>query len=258
MRTKVEIPPQLLAIPTTATRQVAMTMVMPVGETTALPRLFAGGLLGAYAPFVYVALRLRDLQVSVIDPVALHADLLSRLNAASLSALADGVDPSSVQDAELAVVAMLDSAALGGALQVRQVWEGETLEQRRNRSNLVGHKFFPNYERILSAGPPELLELYVWGLRAGFTGGRNAAEVDALLRMGEARLSDIRGGATLIDSRGSELPAPPAPLPASPPLLAVSVGFVLVLALIVMGLVFVQGRVVGQGLRDIFPLVSGF
>lgn len=239
-------------------RDVAATVVMPPMQGEPLPTLYSSTLLKLYSPFVHVAFRLRDSTCTAHNVQSLWGELNRRLDDAKAYSIAQGSTKADVLVVELAVVAMLDSAALASSHTVRAVWMGDTLEQRRLQSENAGEQFFTIYQQLLDGTRPELLELYLWALRTGFTGGKSSAELTSLIHRGEQLLNAGRAPVPLfVLPSSSSAPAPRAAPPLAGWVLpAVTVAFALLLFGAVSALLYAQARVVGRELEQIFPVAQ--
>lgn len=240
-------------------RTVSPTLALPRASGEPLPSLYSHGVLKYYAHFVHVALRLREPGGAVQNAPVLRQELHRRIGEASAFYRAEGAREEDVQLAELAVAAMLDSAALAGSAAVRAAWSGETLEQQRFGSEIAGERFFVAYGRLLGGERPELLELFVWALRTGFSGGRGAAELTALLHQGEELLSRAgRASAPLyvpaVAQGEPQRARPSLPRWALPAMSALFFGVLLALISVML---YAQAGVVGRELAELAARIGG-
>ena len=137
-----------------------------------LPPLASGGLLRAYGPLVYLAMRLRTGDDPAKDPGTFRSTTVDRLNKCRNMALQMGFHKVEVEDADYAVCSLLDETVLMRAGALRDAWVVRTLQLERYGSERGGERFFELLRGEGLSGSPraELLELYLLCLMAGFTG----------------------------------------------------------------------------------------
>lgn len=215
-----------------------------------LPPMYSGGLLACYGPLIYLAMRLRAGERPQVASRMLRVQTGERLVEARERAMDLGLSKEDVQDAELAVIALLDSAAQAHPGELRELWAGRTLENERYQSTTAGHSFFENLQRLLKRGEPDVLEIYRLALVAGFEGEKRdrPQDIKPLMLEIQRQLLARRGPDQLSPRASVELPPPlPEAHHASPwAVLAASAAFVMLLWVGCVGLILAQAQDIGQ------------
>ena len=158
-----------------------------------LPPLASGGIVRAYGPLIYLAMRLRSGDEPVEDVVAFRARTVDRLNKCRNMALQMGFHRAEVEDADYAVCSLLDETVLSRSGALRDSWIARTLQLERYGSERGGERFFELIGGGGQAGSPraELLELYLLCLMAGFA-GKYQADPARLRRLTEGVQQALR------------------------------------------------------------------
>lgn len=225
-----------------------------------LPPMYMSGQLACFGPLVYLAMRLRAGERPQIPARALRAAVSERLTEARERASDMGLPKEDIRDAELAIIALVDSAAQAHPGELREVWGGRTLENERYQSTTAGHTFFENLQRLLKKGSPEVLELYQLALVAGFEGEKRdrPQDIKPLLMEIQRQLATRKGPDQLSPRVAIELPPPPPePHDASPwAILAASMGFVALLMVGCAALILTQAHDIGQSALTLGQLLG--
>lgn len=215
-----------------------------------LPAMYSTGLMACYAPLIYLAMRLRTGDRAPVTPMALRSHAGERVSEARERAVDMGIADEDIGDAELVVIALLDSAAQTHPGELREFWAGRTLEFERYGTATAGHTVFERLTQLTRRGKPEVLELYQLALATGFEGEKRdrPQDIRAALTEIQRQLSSRRGAELLSPRTTIELPPlPPEPRDASPwAILAASMCFVLLLGAGSALLAYSQARDVGR------------
>lgn len=245
------------------TRQIAeaATVALRVpSELPELPPMYTSGLLSCYGPLVYLAMRLRSGERPQVPARAFRAQLGERMDDARERAADQGIASEDIRDAELAIVALLDSAAQSHPGELRDVWAGRTLENERYQSTTAGHTFFENLRRLLKQGSPEVLEVYQLALVAGFEGEKRdrPQEIRNLLVEIQRQVAARKGPDQLSPRTNVELPPPLPEAPDASPwaILAAACAFVLLLMSGSAILIFSQARDVGESASSLGAMLG--
>jgi type IV/VI secretion system ImpK/VasF family protein len=221
-----------------------------------LPPLFsaaASPLLHCYGPLIYLGMRLRAGEQPTDSPALFQQRALKQLSEARERAKPLGCSREHIDAAEMAVIALLDTAVFELSGPFRDHWTRRSLELDRHGSQVAGHRFFSLLHALRQEGTPQArqaLEVFYFCLLAGFEGeyrSRRGA-LERLLQELRLELAPRGGPAPLAPSTRVELPPPPAPPRAPPgrPLLVAAAGFVLLMTALTLVYLRLQSGALGD------------
>lgn len=255
-RTRVFVPPS-----GARTQDAGTVLARERPDLQPLPPVATTGLIACYGPLVWLAIRLREGDTPT-DPRLLRQQVWARLEEARERAEDQGIPAPEIEDAELILVALLDSAALARPGELRDLWKDKTLELERYRGTVAGHSFFEVLRRRMRGGAsPELVELFYLALLAGFEGELAGRPGEVQPLMAELKRLLVSRPVPPQVSVRLEVDLPPAPIEHDGPspwlLLGASFGFLALFACIVGVFVFVEARDAGALASELAQVLGG-
>jgi len=213
----------------------------------------------AYLELFWLATRLRNGEVPGHRTLEVRASAERTLREQRRALLRADVDDALVQDAEMAVIALLDeSAQLSTARDCAEQWMARLLQYEHYQHSNLGRDFFDRLESLRHRPdtPLPLLEIFARCLAWGFEGRyREENRSDDLRALRDALRAELlpRLEQPPLCPPHSELSAPPMPPPlfAAPWVMGLAATLVLLVGVLLTGTLYWQSSTTREALRQI-------